>query len=71
MDNIAASATETAFHLSDEKYCREHARLFRNTAEQITNTTSRRLLLDLADECDEIADNLVRSRFCGASRRLG
>jgi hypothetical protein len=40
-------------------------------AEQISNSASRRLLLDLAEECDEIADDLVRSRFCAASQRLG
>jgi hypothetical protein len=71
MDNLDASATETAFHLSDEQYCRERARLLRNTAEQLANTASRRLLLELAEECDDIADDLVRSRFCGASLRLG
>ena len=56
---------------SDERYCRERARLFRKTAEVMANTVSRRLLLDLAEECDDIADDLVRSRFCGASQRLG
>jgi hypothetical protein len=71
MDNIDSGATETAFHSSDEQYCRERARLFRNTAEQMANTVSRRLLLTLAEECDNIADDFVRSRFCGESQRLG
>jgi hypothetical protein len=71
MDNLCAGSTEIAFHLSDEQYCRERAQLFRNTAEQMANTASRRLLLKLAEECDDIADDLVRSRFCGASQRLG
>jgi hypothetical protein len=53
MDNLCAGETETAIHLSDERYCRERARLFRNTAEQMANTASRRLLLDLAEECDD------------------
>jgi hypothetical protein len=71
MENLCARETETAFHLSDERYCRERARLFRKTAVVMANTVSRRLLLDLAEECDDIADDLVRSRFCGASQRLG
>ena len=70
MDNIDSGATEIAPHLSDEQYCRERARLFRHTAEQ-ANTASRRLLLALAEECDDIADDLVRSRLCGESQRLG
>jgi hypothetical protein len=37
----------------------------------MANSVSRRLLLDLAEECDDIADDLVRSRFCGASLGLG
>ena len=71
MDNLCTGSTEIAFNLSDEQYCRERARLFRNTAEVMANTASRRLLLDLAEECDDVADDLVRSRFCGASQRLG
>ena len=71
MDNIDSGATEIAPDLSDEQYCRERARLFRNTAEQMANTASRRLFLALAEECDDIADDLVRSRFCGESQRLG
>jgi hypothetical protein len=71
MDNIDAGATEIASHLSDEQYCRERARLFRHTAEQIANTAAKRALLALAEECDDIADDVVRSRFCEASRRLG
>jgi hypothetical protein len=71
MDNRGAGGTKTVIHLSDERYCRERARLFRKTAEVMANTVSRRLLLDLAEECDDIADDLVRSRFCGASQRLG
>ena len=70
MDNLDARATELALHLSDEQYCRQRADLFRHMAEQ-ASAASRRLLLAVAGECDEIADNLLRSRFCGASGRLG
>jgi hypothetical protein len=70
MDNLDVRATELALHLSDEQYCRQRADLFRHMAEQ-ASAASRRLLLAVAGECDEIADNLLRSRFCGASWRLG
>ena len=56
-----------AFHLSDEQYYREHVSDIRHTAELTANTAARRPLLDLAEEYEEIADNVWRSRFRGGS----